>query len=535
MKFKKSNLQHTVIFLTIAILTTILIVQYMKPASQSPTFNITIKTDKELYLLRQKVTINGNLTLDGTPATDLLITIQIDNPSNQPVAYLTFIHGNVTQDFPLEITNIYIVDFNNNPIDTVKAGSAARVCMTIYNPMATTREFFAAITVFDANMVPLQVGTINGQISPQKEITAKFNVHIPSWATSGKALICGSVYSKEPKLGGLAYALPKQLHFCISRCQQGYFNYQEVPFLSQLIATPGNYSLQMTLPPDPASGQYTIYTTGQVDPITIRQTSTTFQVEESSGYPPQASFIYWPAKPYINMTVTFDASSSTPEGFNDTITSYTWNFGDGTPEIETNEPIITHTYLTPTTFIVTLNVTDSEGLWSTTSKPITILPESGPTANFTWIPQKPVVNQTVTFNASSTQLGWCAKTQRFSPIENYTWNFGDGTETVNVTSPEVTHIFTQIGNYTVTLTVTDADGRQDTVSYIVQVQNRTYPPWDVDNSGRVDMIDLWIVQSHFGETPTSPNWDPAADVDDSGRVDMIDLWIVQIHFGETYP
>jgi len=504
MKIKRPSSSHikTIILTVILIMISI---YYIKPmttqsATQSTLLTLTSKTDKELYLLRQKVMINGNITLDGTPATDLLILIQINNPSNQPFVYLTLIHGNLTQDFPLEITNIYITDLNNNKIDTVKAGSTIKACMTIYNPMATTREFFATITVFDANMAPLQVGTITSTVSPQKEVTAKFTIHIPNWATSGKALIYGSVYSKEPKLGGLAYAIPKQLHFCISRYQQAYINYQEIPSPPQSITIPGNYSVQITLPPDPTSGQYEVYVTSQVSPITLRQTTTTFQVEESTGYPPQASFVYWPAKPYVNMTITFDASSSTPEGYNDTITSYKWNFGDGTPEVNMTEPTITHTYQTPGTFIVTLNVTDSEGLWSTTSKPVNILPEFGPIANFTWIPQSPIVNQTIIFNASSTQLGWCAKTQRFSPIENYIWNFGDGTEILNVTTPEVTHKFTQIGNYTVNLTVIDADGRQDTISYIVEVENRTQYPWDVDGSGRVDMIDLWIVQIHFGET-----------------------------------
>jgi len=55
---------------------------------------------------------------------------------------------------------------------------------------------------------------------------------------------------------------------------------------------------------------------------------------------------------------------------------------------------------------------------------------------------------------------------------------------------------------------------------------------DVDFSGRVDMIDLWKVQTAFGATPGHPRWAYGrCDVDASNRVDMIDLWMVQKKFG----
>jgi len=87
--------------------------------------------------------------------------------------------------------------------------------------------------------------------------------------------------------------------------------------------------------------------------------------------PPEAYFTYSPLEPFQSTTVTFNASESyDPDGY---IISYKWNFSDGTPEIVETDPITTHSFTLSGTYIVTLNVTDNEGLWCTTTKPINIL------------------------------------------------------------------------------------------------------------------------------------------------------------------
>jgi PKD repeat protein len=256
-----------------------------------------------------------------------------------------------------------------------------------------------------------------------------------------------------------------------------------------------------------------------------------FNAQSGIQVPPQASFSFWPAKPYLNMTVEFDASSSTPEGFNDTITAYKWDFGDGTKITET-DPIITHAYQQVKSFIITLNVTDNEGLWSTTSKPISIYPEFGPTANFTWTPTEPIINETVTFDASGSTLGWCARTQRFSPIQSYTWNFNDGTGNIVTTVATINHNFTLSGNYAVVLTIVDIDSRSDDVSTIVRVLNVTQKTYDVNGDGKIDLKDVYRVGKAYGSYPGHPKWDPACDFNKDNVVDLKDYYPVCKHYGE---
>ncbi len=88
---------------------------------------------------------------------------------------------------------------------------------------------------------------------------------------------------------------------------------------------------------------------------------------------PKAAFIYQPLYPFVNETVTFNASASTPNG--GVISNYTWYFGDDNITVVT-DPVITHAYTTEGTYTVTLVVTDSDGLEDATSKTITVyLPE----------------------------------------------------------------------------------------------------------------------------------------------------------------
>jgi PKD repeat protein len=250
-----------------------------------------------------------------------------------------------------------------------------------------------------------------------------------------------------------------------------------------------------------------------------------------SGYPPQASFIYFPLKPYQNQTVSLDASASSAEGFNDTITKYEWSFGDGTPKLTKTNPYATHNFTQLSTFTITLNVTDKEGLWSTTTKKLTTLAEFPPTANFTWTPKEPFLNQITTFNASNSTLGWAARTQRFSPIQTYRWSFGDGNIT-SVTNPIITHKYSIPNNYTVSLTVTDADGRTNTKSAIVRVQNFTPKIYDVNGDGKIDLKDVFRVGKAYGSRPGDPKWDSPCDFNHDGIIDLKDYYPVCQHYGE---
>jgi PKD repeat protein len=502
---------------------------------EASSLNLTVQTDKQTYTLRQKVQINGTITLDGAPATDLLVNIQINDPLGI-VAARTLQIGYPNQTWPINITSITLTDTGNNPINTAKLGSTVIAGATIKNLQMTSRTVFGVITIFDANTIPIAEYHFTDTLDPQQTSTSRFSFEIPKWATTGKALITCNVYSNEPKLAGIALTSESTMYYCLSKTQQGLIEYPPVP-PTQPQNTPGKYEMYITLPPDPRPGAYSIYALAQKSPTTIYLTSTTFTVQNSTGYPPQPSFSFTPMKAYVNMSINLDASFSTPEGSGDKITRIEWDFGDGSPKVTVTgnppNPFITHAYQQYGTFVVHLNVTDGEGLWGACSKPITIYPEFGPTANFTWTPTLPFDIDVVTFDASGSTPGWCANTQRFSPIQTYIWNFGDGTGNTTTTNTTVTHMFGKAGNYTVTLTVIDADGRQGFTSTIVEVLNSTgVKTYDVNGDGKIDLKDVYRVAKAYGSFPGHPKWDPACDFNKDDKVDLKDYYPVCKHYGE---
>ena len=79
-----------------------------------------------------------------------------------------------------------------------------------------------------------------------------------------------------------------------------------------------------------------------------------------------ANFAYTPLIPYVNDTVTFDASSSIGS-----IVSIEWDFGDGT----NGTGIITSkVYTEATNYTVILTVTDNEGVNASASRVVTVIP-----------------------------------------------------------------------------------------------------------------------------------------------------------------
>jgi PKD repeat protein len=117
-------------------------------------------------------------------------------------------------------------------------------------------------------------------------------------------------------------------------------------------------------------------------------------------------------------------------------------------------------------------VMDTDGVYDVTvgnltARPVTVGDGSSgqqqPTVEpqFTSTPDSPSVTEAITFDATQTTVS-------DGTIESYEWDFtGDGT--VDATGAVVTHTFEQAGSYTVSLTVSVADGSQNTTSESITV------------------------------------------------------------------
>ena len=156
-----------------------------------------------------------------------------------------------------------------------------------------------------------------------------------------------------------------------------------------------------------------------------------------------------------NAPVQFDGTAS-GDTTGATISSQTWNFGDGSTESGTL--LASHTYAHYGNYFVTLTLTDANGDTSSATQQITVADET-PTAALAVTTAAPGSGQPATFDAS-------ASSDPDGTIVGYAWTFGDATTGTGAT---VSHVFAAPGTYTVALTVTDSDGDTATVTAPVTV------------------------------------------------------------------
>jgi PKD repeat protein len=200
------------------------------------------------------------------------------------------------------------------------------------------------------------------------------------------------------------------------------------------------------------SGVYTVTLTATDD---LGVTASAKQVVTVDAAP-TAAFTSSPATPTPGSTITFGAGGSTDAV--GTITTYSWNFGDGAAATGPNP---THTYIARGSYQVTLTVTNDAGQTATATKTIAI--DNPPTAAFT---------PSATVTTPGTQLsfdGTQSTPGAGGTIADYRWNFGDGTTADTGTTPTATHAYTAPGTYTITLTTTDDLGVTAAATRVVTV------------------------------------------------------------------
>jgi len=402
---------------------------------------LTVNTKKEFYYLRENVTIYGTLENSGTPVSDAILAIEVDDPLAKALAFRTVTIG-TPPTTNVNIKNVSLTDQYGNPIGTfyipipaplppIPEERWAHVNVTIETLTTLLDGVTVTFTIYDNNSVC--IGSGSGSRKPLLEGVYSFPMSVPvdAWATTGTATIYASVYTKRPLQGGYPLCPEKTATFTIARGSGDSGGVGGYGSGSGATGADGTYECEFRLSPEPKIGTHIVYCSALVEQ-TQKQESEAFEVK-SASYPPQASFTYRPPEPWVYGTITFDASASTPEGEDDEIVSYAWDFGDN--EFGSGK-IVFHSYDQSGTYLVTLNVTDSEGLWCTTSKPVTVSEFYGPTANFTYYRG---LDGTTTFNASSSTLGWNGTGN--PPIVKYEWDFGDETGSFIEYDPFIIHIF----------------------------------------------------------------------------------------------
>ncbi|MBK7029366.1 MAG: PKD domain-containing protein [Bacteroidales bacterium] len=160
-------------------------------------------------------------------------------------------------------------------------------------------------------------------------------------------------------------------------------------------------------------------------------------------------------------TISFNNQSTTESGY---LTSWSWNFGDGSP-VQTilfpTIPDVSHIYAVTGTFNVTLTVTNSEDCTHSYSRLVNVF--GSPSADF--MSSGHCKDSPVHFTDLTTTSG-------SQSLTSWQWNFGDpGSGVFNTSSDQnPIHSYAATGNYTVTLITLTLNGCSDTISYPVTIK-----------------------------------------------------------------
>ncbi len=186
--------------------------------------------------------------------------------------------------------------------------------------------------------------------------------------------------------------------------------------------------------------------------------------------------------------ILFASTSTISSG---SITTTSWNFGDGSP-VATGT-IVYHTFPSNKSYNVYLTTTSNQGCTHTIFHEVTVSPK--PVAYFS-VPSVCESDSSHFTDLSTVAAGF---------INNWNWNFGDGSAHALVPNP--VHLYADSGLYEVTLIVRNSLGCLDTViaNYTIKsVPSANFTTGNTCINAPVQFNDL---STHVGGSVTGWSWD----------------------------
>ena len=190
-----------------------------------------------------------------------------------------------------------------------------------------------------------------------------------------------------------------------------------------------------------------------------------------SNTAPTVLFTISPASGTVDTVFNFDASGSTDNEDDTSVLQVRWDWeNDGTYDTNySTTKTATHQYTSTGTYIVKLEVKDSDGLTNSTVVSVSVS-NAAPTALFTINPNSGTTVTIFNFNASSS-----TDHEDDISVLQVRWDWeNDGTYDTNYsTTKTATHQYSIPGTYTVMLEVKDSESLTNTTTRAVSVQQQS--------------------------------------------------------------
>jgi|GEM_PF-2649671 len=233
-------------------------------------------------------------------------------------------------------------------------------------------------------------------------------------------------------------------------------------------AAPGNYLLTLIT-----------HSTNLGCPDTLQSTITVFPL-------PVANFGF--ANVCLNQAMNFNDSSNVSNG---SIASSVWDFGDGTALVTGQN--LSHNYLNPGSFSVSLIATTSDGCVDSTIKNVLVHPL--PSAQFN--SENVCDGSVVPFNDLSIP-------STNDPISSWTWNFGDGNPVNN--NQNTSHLYAAKGSDTVQLLIVSNFGCSDSINKIIVISPNPIADFTSNKIIGCEPLCIGFQDSSFIATGSNTHW-----------------------------
>lgn len=505
---------------------------------KSQSLDVTVDTDKSSYIKREIVNVTGDVKFGGELVQNGLVGIQVEDPLTTIAMRTLPLNANQSFPFSIETTSLLPTDEVGNFKPKTERGKYLWFSMVIKNKGLSTKQVYVSITIMDNSLIPLE--TDLGSLTIPAGATGTFmpRMSIPNWATVGSAYIYGNVYDAWPKLLGRPFCPEKLSHFSIIESI-----YYEPPntTLPTYPMQNGTYEMNFRLPPTMQPGSYKVSASAW-SPWAGGYKG--FQSTNFEAYfvpsPPWPSFVIKPPIASPNYVITFDGSSSSAEAYNDTITSYSWTFGDGKTKTGTAS-VVTHSYTNVGNYTVTLNVTDLEGFWNTTSKEVEIIVTRDVAVIDIESLERIYDDWTVSVSVTVKNEGSYDET--FS-VELYANSTIIGTKQVTSLGPLATKTLTfnwntigltLLANYTLQARAEILENETDTADNLLD-----FGPIFVMMNGdivfnrRIDLYDAVMLLAIYGSKEDDPSWDIMMDLIRDGIINLYDAVTLLGKYGASY-
>jgi hypothetical protein len=252
-----------------------LIILSLQNRTLATALQLTVATDQPIYNLGNPITIGGNLTLNGNPVSDGLVTVEILDPKGQMIVLETLTTGtDPPQPTTIEITELFTCTSAGHQKTSFPQGSDMGLALMLKNNDMTKHSVKVYVYIQYSNRIPFTVFLAQpididgGSTIPILD----YPISISSSAPLGVASVYACALTALPTEGGYAWGPGAQTTFTITSPGGGGQATNENKFASA--ESSQAYSLVFAVNPyGGVLGYYTIYAISMYPPYVASSTA----------------------------------------------------------------------------------------------------------------------------------------------------------------------------------------------------------------------------------------------------------------------